>query len=105
MTKTCGECRHFYDYEHRATPCWSKPTDKACREFELKVLTNGDKIITGGIKELVKFHLLGTCDTCIYYNKEYASHNDICLCPKDKTCADGVEAWLNAPSESGVSNG
>lgn len=53
---------------------------------------------------MVKFHLLGTCDACIYYNKEHTSHNDICLCPKDKSCADGIESWLNAPADAPDTN-
>ena len=98
MSKTCGECKHFNcgfcEFLDLATFY-----DRAnCSNYADKQLTNGDKIIAGGNKALVKFHLLGTCDTCIYYNKEHTSHNDICLCPKDKTCADGIEAWLNAPA-------
>jgi hypothetical protein len=101
MSKTCGECR-IYDHFHNLCVIGGdiEPTETAKDCFEPKTLTNGGKIIAGGIKSLVKFHLLGTCDTCIYYNKEHTSHNDICLCPKDKTCADGIEAWLNAPAES-----
>lgn len=104
MTKTCGECKYF-EVDRIAAICHKhclicNDDAPACEVFEPKVITNGDKIIAGGNKALVKFHLLGTCDTCIYYNKEHTSHNDICLCPKDKTCADGIEAWLNAPAES-----
>ena len=40
MSKTCGECKHF-------TECnWVTPDVIAdiCKDFELKVITNGDKI-------------------------------------------------------------
>jgi hypothetical protein len=100
--KNCGECRHynaamFHCEKHDAM---AEPHN-TCDDFAAKAPpTNGEKIITGGTKALVKFHLLGTCDTCTYYNKEHTSHNDICLCPPDKTCADGIEEWLNAPAES-----
>jgi hypothetical protein len=67
-----------------------------------KPKTNGDVIMQGGNRALVNFHLMGTCDTCTYYNKEHTNHNDICLCPPKKTCADGIEAWLNAPAEGEV---
>ena len=102
MTKICGNCKHFNGVAYclyRKGGTWGGHI--GCGDFADKdKLTNGDKIIAGGIKALVKFHLLGTCDTCTYYNKEHTSHNDICLCPPDKTCADGIEAWLNAPAES-----
>ena len=103
-TKTCGECKYFNIYDTPASCeklCFSRNyNNSACKHFKppKSIITNGDKIIAGGNKALVNFHLLGTCDTCIYYNKEHTSHNDICLCPKDKTCADGIEAWLNAPA-------
>lgn len=117
--KTCGECKHFYTSDEGQCSLkgdWGFSDDDACKDFCLPIdrlpagvitapkPTNGDKIIAGGSKALVKFHLLGTCDTCIYYNKEHTSHNDICLCPKDKTCADGIEAWLNATAESEAEN-
>jgi hypothetical protein len=99
--KTCGECKHYLaEFYHCQKNDVMAEAFHTCEDFEPKVITNGDKIIAGGNKALVKFHLLGTCDTCTYYNKEHTSHNDICLCPKDKTCADGIEAWLNAPAES-----
>jgi hypothetical protein len=108
MTKTCGECKYYCNdsaFCSRHGVGWKNKSDAACKDFQpIPKITNGDKIIAGGNKALVKFHLLGTCDTCIYYNKEHTSHNDICLCPKDKTCADGIEAWLNAPSASEVYN-
>lgn len=45
MPKTCGECKHYYDYVPRRAPCcWSKPTENVCVEFEQRVITNGDKI-------------------------------------------------------------
>lgn len=101
----CGECQ-WYDDQHLLCVVGGdvEPTDCACESFIGIKLTNGDNIRHGGNKALVKFHLLGTCDTCTYYNKEHTSHNDICLCPKDKTCADGIEAWLDSPAESEVIN-
>jgi hypothetical protein len=72
-----------------------------CHRFEkLTPPTNGDKIIAGGNKALAKFRLSKTCNICIYCNKKHASYNDICICPRDKCCTDGIEAWLNTPAES-----
>ena len=109
QNKTCGECKHLNRELAFCRACgarWLNDNDGAnCRYFEQKTPpTNGDVILAGGIKSLVKFHLLGTCDACIYYNKEHTSHNDICLCPKDKSCADGIESWLNAPADAPDTN-
>lgn len=98
-SRTCDNCNH---YQTEVCPIYHHdlPFDRCPHFGGKRKPTNGDAILAGGIKSLVKFHLLGTCDTCIYYNKKHTSHNDICLCPKDKTCADGIEAWLDAPAES-----
>ena len=82
---------------------WTFCDSDACDKFKSKVITNGDKIIAGGVRALAKFYVRNTCDTCIYSNKS-KSHNDICHCPVDKVCSDGIIAWLNAPAESEVSN-
>lgn len=95
--KTCGECKHFYEYEDRRAPCcWSKPTDNACLDFEPKVITNGDKIIAGGMRALAEFHGKLACDVCAY------RYDHRCIAPQGRplTCVDGIEAWLNAPAES-----
>jgi hypothetical protein len=79
MTKTCGECKHYYDYVPRKAPCcWSKPTENVCVEFEQRVITNGDKIrqmsntelaemlvysvkIAGGLKFMYSSQLIDKC--------------------------------------------
>jgi hypothetical protein len=38
--------------------------------------------------------LLDKCDWCRYFD------GVLCLKPDDKTCADGIEPYLNAPAES-----
>lgn len=100
MTKTCGECKYFdwvgqcdkvIEFNHIHAP------DKACSFFEH--ITNGDKIITGGMRAIAEFALHHCCNNCIYFdgNNPYRS---TCGKPDNETCADGIEAWLNAPAES-----
>lgn len=82
MTKTCGECKHYYDYVDRRAPCcWSKPTDNACYAFELKDITNGDKIIQQGNNGLAAF-------ACGLLND------------RSEEAFQRVLSFLNAPAES-----
>ena len=95
MTKTCGECKYFdwvgqcdkvIEFNHIHAP------DKACSFFEH--ITNGDKIIAGGMRELAKF-----------------INDNTSLCPPTKLllncsnkCEDCWFNWLNAPAESEENN-
>ena len=103
--KTCGEC---YYYISEIKRCNIKKityniqqTDTGCRYFKRKPIpkpTNGDVIRHGSDKGLVTYKHQCSCFVCIYHNEE----NKKCHChrPKDKTCTDGMIAWLNAPAES-----
>jgi hypothetical protein len=100
MTKTCGECKNFYDYEHRKAPCcWSKPTDNACREFELKVLTKGDKLRQMSNEKLAtvwseQAFMFAWCYDCMCYCKDGDT-------PENRLkCKNRVLNYLNAPAES-----
>ena len=62
-------------------------------------MTKGDMIRQGGNRALAAFQQLNTCDNCIY-NNDSRLHN-YCDKPIDKTCTDGIEAWLNAPAKEG----
>ena len=73
-------------------------------------MTNSDKIIAGGIRAIASLVCCHRCEVCIYAN--YKAENTgldqggfTCECPSGKTCFDGIEAWLNAPAESEVSDG
>ena len=98
--KTCGECKYldgdrycnFLDFE-------PKPEMGGCANFEPKP-TNGDRIRHGSDKELVIYKHEWSCHVCIYHDEK----NKGCHCrrPPEKTCLDGMIAWLNAPAESEV---
>lgn len=47
--KTCGECKL------NGVDCRCKANEKACEEFEQKVITNGDKIIACGNAGIAAF--------------------------------------------------
>ena len=104
--KTCGECKYLNrNYSacsaHKCGLISRKPDRSACELFELKVITNGDKIIAGGMRAIARFALHHCCNNCIYFdgNNPYRS---TCGKPDNETCEDGVEAWLNAPAEREV---
>ena len=88
-SKTCGECKHCEIDEITATCnlhcliCNSE--NSACKDFEPKVITNGDKIrsmsneelatllvytirVAGGLKFMYSSHLIDDC----YHEKEKA---------------------------------
>ena len=101
-TISCDNCKH---YQSEVCPIYHHdlPFDK-CPHFGGKHKpTNGDKIIAGGVRAIAEFALHHCCNNCIYFdgNNPYRS---TCGKPDDKTCEDGVEAWLNAPAESEVYN-
>ncbi|MBO5680291.1 MAG: hypothetical protein J6T08_01130 [Lentisphaeria bacterium] len=106
MNKTCRECCGFSGSENRCLLLGGKgkayADNEACRRFvekKTKAITNGDKIIAGGMRAIAKFALHHCCNNCIYFdgNNPYRS---TCGKPDNETCEDGVEAWLNAPAES-----
>lgn len=104
MTKTCGECKHLNRELAFCRACgakWIKETDGAsCKYFEKKTPpTNGDKIIAGGMRAIAEFQQHLSCTNCVYFSVKMAGQ-EFCHKPDDKTCTDGIEAWLNAPAES-----
>ena len=101
---TCGECRkiqrvgaYWICKEFGSQVCEEREASNMCFKPKKKP-TNGDKIRQGGNRALADFQQLNTCDNCIYNNGSRL-HN-YCEKPIDKTCTDGIEAWLNAPAES-----
>lgn len=109
--KTCGDCKYFYDYEDRRAPCvWCKPTDASCVEFEPQTITNGDLIISGGMRELAKAMVYGyreteydgqVTDGMLYTwhlpnAKVFTEYNE---------AVDFLENWLNAPADYVAENG
>lgn len=106
MSKTCGECR-IYDHFHNLCVIGGdiEPTETAKGCFEPKTqLTNGDKIIAGGMRAIAELGFGNKCARCIYSTYEedvgFGEAGWTCNHPKDKDCVDGIEAWLNAPAES-----
>lgn len=108
MSKTCGECRFFESKEFIC--CHSgdevEANYDACYEFEPPKLTNGDRIWQSGDRERAEFlwklyngHI---CSFCVFLVADDDRKQVICKRPPDKTCTDGVEAWLAAPAESEV---
>lgn len=97
MTKTCGDCR-FYAKETEHCKLkdigWKFATDTPCSGFTPREpITNGDKIIAGGMRAIAEL-AKKRCQHCIYKNCDLEA---VCL---EVDCADGIEAWLNAPAES-----
>lgn len=85
-SKTCGECKkHTVD-------CIVAAKATACKNFEPKAITNGDRIIAGGIRAIAEF-AGNPCEYCRYYK-------DFCELPDGKMCEDAIEEYLNAPAES-----
>ena len=104
--KTCGECKHCTNKKIIATckHIGIVTSDiPACSKFEPQVITNGDRIRQGSDKELVIYKHQWDCFVCIFHDEE----NKKCHChrPKDKTCMDGMLAWLNAPANCVKQNG
>ena len=91
--KTCGECKHFFlnsEGHCKSNDGSENAHNDACSFFEPKVITNGDKIIAGGMRAIAEV-AKKRCRHCIYKNDPYCFEVD---------CVGGIEAWLNAPAES-----
>lgn len=107
--KTCGECR-FYNPDYNLCLHWRHEDinehSPICNYF--KPNTNGDRIIAGGMRELAKAMVYGyrerdfdgeVMDGMLYTwhlpnAKAFTEYNE---------AVDYLEAWLNAPAESEVS--
>ena len=96
--KTCGECKHFYDYENRCTPCvWCKPTDDACVGFEPQPITNGDRIRQMSNERLAGF--ISSRVECL------GGVLGLADCPGNQMdCVKCWEIWLNAPADAPDTN-
>lgn len=101
--KTCGECRFYHPiFKHEGSCTATSDLRKTC-DFTIGCAiggvypkpppTNGDKIRQMSNAELA---LLDKCEWCMYFD------GVLCTKPDDKTCADGIEPYLNAPAESEV---
>lgn len=98
MTKTCRDCKHFYEYVQRKAPCcWSKPADNACYEFELKVITNGDKIRQLSNVEFLKYLGFIPCAICPARTGEECNKGSWSGAMQ---CQQNWLNWLNAPAKS-----
>lgn len=106
--KTCGECRFYHPiFKHEGVCTCTSDLHKTCdftKECAIGGVypkpppTNGDVIRQGGDCALAHFKSEHKCDVC-----SYAAPIDTapaCLRPEDKTCMDGMLAWLNAPADS-----
>lgn len=97
--KTCGECRYYFEQADfcrlNAWECIEDDKD-CCEDFALP--TNGDKIRQGSDKELVIYKHDWSCHVCIYHDEK----NKGCHCsrPNDKTCLDGMIAWLEQEAKN-----
>lgn len=99
--KTCGECQ-WYDHHHLLCVIGGevKQTERAKDCFVSAKPTNGDRVRQGGNKRLITFSTEWSCFHCAYHNGIERK----CERPEGKDCFDGIEAWLNAPAESEVSD-
>lgn len=108
--KTCGECKHYIaEMFHCQKNDVMAEVFNTCEDFEPEVITNGDKIRQGGNRELAEFlwklyngHI---CSFCVFIVADDDRKKVICKRPPDKTCTDGIEAWLNAPADCVKQNG
>ena len=98
--KTCKNCKYYLaDMFHCQKNDVMAEAHNTCEDFEPKIITNGDKIRQGENRALAEFQQQCSCDVCVYFGKGNPFHT-FCDKPDDKTCIDGIEAWLNAPAES-----
>ena len=97
--KTCGECKHCENKKVIATCKYNGIVTgdiHACSKFELKAVTNGDRIRQMSNEELALFFDQPQCHICPYENKE----TYFCGATENESCQTGILAWLNAPAES-----
>lgn len=90
--KTCGECQ-WYDYHHLLCVVGGdvSSADCACDSFIPVKLTNGDRVRQMSNKELAEIINNVDCKICPAYMT--------CFNGENKTCFDGMLAWLNAPAD------
>lgn len=103
--KTCENCWYynaamFHCEKHDVMA----EAHNTCEDCTAKTITNGDKIIAGGMRAIAELGSGNKCARCIYSTYEedvgFGEAGWDCSRPKDKDCVDGIEAWLNAPAES-----
>lgn len=103
--KICLKCR-FYLPPKRECPRHSEALsafDKACDFFMPEELTNGDKIIAGGMRELAKCMVYGYQETAdngeVVDGMLYTwKHPQAKVFTEYNEAVDYLEAWLNAPA-------
>ena len=99
--KTCGECSWFSEGGNRCKLFINQyifGDRAACNNFVPKP-TNGDVIRQGGNRALAEFKQKLSCGNCVYFDIKMTGQ-EFCHKPKNKTCTDGIEAWLNAPADA-----
>lgn len=102
--KTCRNCR-YYNVEmfHCAKHDAMAEPHNTCEDCITKTITNGDKIIAGGMRAIAELCLGNKCARCIYSTYEedvgFGESGWNCNRPKDKDCIDGIESYLNFPAE------
>ena len=99
----CGNCKHYIaEMYHCSKHDVMAEPHNTCEDFAAKAPpTNGDKIIAGGNRAIAEFQQHVSCTNCVYFSVK-VELQEFCHKPDDKTCTDGIEAWLNSPAESEV---
>ena len=62
-------------------------------------ITNADDIVLGGTNKLLAYKRALNCSVCAYANDDNVKMPS-CLCPRGKTCSDGMLEWLKQPSNN-----
>lgn len=96
--KTCGECKH-YGTPHNCVCIFAQPdynaVDKGCKDFERRIITNGDRIREMSNEELARLFAY-PCPPGIKKKCSGRDNEECRLCWLNR---------LNAPAESEVNNG
>lgn len=72
----------------------------ACPHYtNIKPITNADDIALGGANKLLVYKRALNCSVCAYANSDNVKMPS-CLCPKGKTCSDGMLEWLRQPADN-----
>ena len=72
----------------------------ACPHYtNRKPITNADDIVLGGDAKLLAYKRSLNCSVCAYANHDNVKMPS-CLCPKGKTCSDGMLEWLRQPLDN-----
>lgn len=97
--KTCGKCKHYLaEFYHCQKNDVMAEAFNTCEDFELKVITNGDKIRQMSNEDLAdRFGIHAMCDFCPAESAACQKGN-----ANIKNCRQAWLDYLNAPAESEV---